>query len=260
VTGIEPDRGDAVHVVLRKEDLDPARLPGKTVVVVDILFATTSIIAALDHGAGAVYPARDAHEARSLAARLQEPSPLLAGEHMFRFIDGFVSPLPQSLCGHVRPGAGVVYATTNGTVALRACEGAGRVLVGSLINAGATVRALHGDDAGSIIILCAGTAGEFNLEDFFGAGCLVDRIAAAQPDKRLTDAALAARELYRANEAGDMLRASMVGRLMHQWGVDHEVGFAARIDRSAVAGELRGERIETLNGPASPAGTRAPRG
>ena len=42
-----PDR--KVHVVLRKEDLDPERLAGKIVMVIDTLFATTTIVTALAH-------------------------------------------------------------------------------------------------------------------------------------------------------------------------------------------------------------------
>jgi len=37
-----------VHVLTKKEELDSVRLPGKVVVVLDIIFATTTMVAALD--------------------------------------------------------------------------------------------------------------------------------------------------------------------------------------------------------------------
>ena len=40
-----------IHVLLKKEELDSQRLPGKVVIVLDILFATSSIVAAMAHGA-----------------------------------------------------------------------------------------------------------------------------------------------------------------------------------------------------------------
>ena len=40
-----------VHVLTKKEELDSVRLPGKVVVVLDIIFATTTMVAALAHGA-----------------------------------------------------------------------------------------------------------------------------------------------------------------------------------------------------------------
>ena len=40
-----------VHVLFRRQDLDMVRLEGKTVIVLDILFATSTMIAALADGA-----------------------------------------------------------------------------------------------------------------------------------------------------------------------------------------------------------------
>ncbi|MDZ7843011.1 MAG: 2-phosphosulfolactate phosphatase [Gammaproteobacteria bacterium] len=241
-----PRDGPTIHVLFRKEDLDPARLAGKTVVVVDILFATTSIIAALECGASVVHPARDPDEALDLSTRLGVRAPVLAGESHFQFIDGFVQPTPLALCRHVKPRDTLIYSTTNGTVALRACAGARRVLVGALINTGATVRALDLGRDDTVIILCAGTAGAFNMEDFYGAGCLVQRIAAQYPGGRMTDAALAALDYFEASDAGSVLRRSMVGRLMLEWELEAEVDFAARIDASEVAAELRDDLVLAL--------------
>jgi hypothetical protein len=53
-----------IHVLLKKEELDAQRLPGKTVVVLDILFATSSIVAALAHGAAEVIPRSTARRRR----------------------------------------------------------------------------------------------------------------------------------------------------------------------------------------------------
>ena len=43
---------DKIHVLFRKEDIDPSKMTGKIVVVLDILFATTTIV----KGDGAVAP------------------------------------------------------------------------------------------------------------------------------------------------------------------------------------------------------------
>lgn len=238
--------GPTVHVLTRKEELDSSRLAGKTVVVVDVLFASTSIVAALDSGIPVVYPARDADEARDLARQMSLRNPVMSGEAMFRFIDGFAPPTPLALAEHLPGHDALVYTTTNGTVALRACSAARRVLVGALINADATVNAIDPKDGNTVLILCAGTAGAFNLEDFYGAGCLVDRLARAQPDRQLTDAALAARDCFRASDAASALQRSVVGRLMHEWDLDHEVDFAARIDACHLAAGLHDGRIEPI--------------
>lgn len=246
MTESREDDGPTVHVLFRKEELDPDRARGKIIIVVDVLFATTSIIAALEAGAAAVYPARHPDEALVLSRQPQLRNALLAGEADFRFIDGFLQPTPLALARHIETGDDLIYATTNGTVALRACAGARRVLVGSLTNAGATAAALDPVRGDTVIILCAGTSGTFNLEDFYGAGCLVQRIAAAYPGCRLTDAALAAGDCFAAAEPGDLLRRCLVGRLMLEWGLDAEVDFAARTDASTLAAELRDDHVRAL--------------
>ena len=48
-----------IHVLTRKEELDSVRVTGKVVVVLDILFATTTMVSALAHGALEVVPVTD---------------------------------------------------------------------------------------------------------------------------------------------------------------------------------------------------------
>ena len=60
-----------LHVLMKKEELDGQRLDGKVVIVLDILFATTTIVAALSAGATEVWPALDGDTARALAAQQQ---------------------------------------------------------------------------------------------------------------------------------------------------------------------------------------------
>ncbi|HEY7723965.1 MAG TPA: 2-phosphosulfolactate phosphatase, partial [Anaeromyxobacteraceae bacterium] len=105
-----------LHVLLTKEELDGERLPGKVVVVVDVLFATTSIAAALAHGAAEVVPALDAASARAEAASRPPGSWLLAGERDAVTLPGFADPTPLALLRLDLAGRALVYATTNGTV------------------------------------------------------------------------------------------------------------------------------------------------
>ena len=57
-----------IHVLLKKEELDRERLTGKTVIVLDVLFATSTLVAALGHGAAEVIPTLDGDAALRLAA------------------------------------------------------------------------------------------------------------------------------------------------------------------------------------------------
>ena len=72
-----------IHVLTRKEELDTVRMAGKVVVVLDILFATTTMVAALAHGAVEVVPVMDETAAKALiaAGRAPRPPELDAAEH-----------------------------------------------------------------------------------------------------------------------------------------------------------------------------------
>src|SRR5688500_4228123 len=133
------DLNHKVHVLTKKEELDSVRLPGKVVVVLDILFATTTMVTALAHGASEVVPVLDEVAARDYGSTLASGSFVLAGELYAETLQGFAHPAPLSLLEHGIAGKTVVYSTTNGTVAMAQCAGAARVYCGALLNAGAVV-------------------------------------------------------------------------------------------------------------------------
>lgn len=222
--------GPRIHVLYRKEDLEGFRLSGKVVIVLDILFATSTIVSALASGATDVIPTLDEWGARAKAAELPEGSFVASGELYAETIEGFVSPTPLALLAHGVSGRTLVYSTTNGTVALGHAAGAAHVYAGAMLNAQAVVdhvRSRHPDD--TVLIVCSGSAGSVNLEDMVGGGYFVELFARALGgEQELSDAALAALHLYRAVDPFDALMRSRVGRMMQERNLVHEVEYAAR--------------------------------
>ncbi|MCE5236008.1 MAG: 2-phosphosulfolactate phosphatase [Clostridiaceae bacterium] len=151
-------------------------LSNKTVIVVDVLRATTSIICAIKNGAKQVVPAADAGAAVAIASRLGGGC-VLAGERGGFKLNGFTlgnSPFefsPENVADR-----SVVFSTTNGTVAIHAVQDAKNVLIGAMINRTAVAkRALAlGED---IIIACAGTDGLVSADDICAAGAIADALA-----------------------------------------------------------------------------------
>src|ERR671937_668837 len=157
-----------VHVLTRKEELDSVRVAGKVVVVIDVLFATTTMVAALAHGALEVIPVLDEAAARAEDARRGAGSCILAGELYAETLPGFVHPAPLALIEHGVKDRSVIYSTTNGTVAMSLAAAARRVYCGALLNARALVEhiiAEHGRD--TVLLVCSGSGANFNFEDFY---------------------------------------------------------------------------------------------
>lgn len=222
-----------VHVLYRKEDLDHERLEGKVAIVLDVLFATSTIITALANGATEVIPTLDEAGARAEAQKHPEGSYVLAGELYAETLPGFASPTPLALLKENIAGRKLIYSTTNGTVALRQSSGADHVYAAALLNGEAVIRHVVRHHPGrTILIVCSGSMGMVNLEDLYGAGYLVDLLSATLDENAdFSDAALAARSLFRAEDAADCLMRARVGRMMVERNLVHEVHFAAGLSR-----------------------------
>src|ERR671914_2186758 len=91
------DLNHKVHVLTKKEELDGVRVPGKVVIVLDILFATTTMVTALAHRAKEVVPVLDEAAARLQAKELPQDSFVLAGELYAETLPGFAHPAPLAL-------------------------------------------------------------------------------------------------------------------------------------------------------------------
>ena len=154
----------------------------------------------------------------------------------------FVHPAPLALIEHGIKGKSVVYSTTNGTVAMTLSAGASRVYCGALLNAQRLVDHVLATHAGeTVLLVCSGSGNNFNFEDFYGAGCFVERFAARLgPSADVSDAARAARTVFRASELPQSLLDCRLGRMMTARGLRHEVEFACRTD--AFPGGARARR------------------
>jgi 2-phosphosulfolactate phosphatase len=237
-----------IHVLTKKEELDGVRVNGKVVIVLDIIFATTTMVAALAHGAAEVLPVLDEAAARARAKDLPADSYVLSGELYAETLKGFVHPAPLALVAHGVKGKSVIYSTTNGTVAMTLAAGAARVYCGALLNATRLVEhviAQHPRE--TVLIVCSGSGNNFNFEDFYGAGyfveCFGERLAGAAD---FSDAAKAARAVYRQARVPEALLDCRIGRMMASRGLAHEVEFACRLDAFPILPVLEGGKLRLL--------------
>lgn len=160
-------------------EVEPDELAGATVVVIDVIRASTTIIHALAAGAIEVRPFLEVDDARAVAKTLDETQGrdayLLGGERDAVVIEGF--DLGNSPCDYTPnrvAGRMLLFTTTNGTRAMMRCKAASQVLIGAFVNAEAMVRRLI--DRDRIVLLCAGTEGQESGDDLLFAGLLTDHL------------------------------------------------------------------------------------
>jgi 2-phosphosulfolactate phosphatase len=222
---------------------DIATLPKRdlsdvTCVVFDILRATSTMVTALANGALEIYPVRTIEEARALKKKM--PEAILGGERHGDPIEGFdVGNNPLEYTEF--PGRRIITTTTNGTVALRACEQAGRVIIGSLLNLNAVRDAVVKD--AKILLVCAGTFETFALEDAIAAGALASRLPAAE----LTDAArvcISSARHFKSPLEGLLVARNGAALLAKGW--RDQVEWCAQLSRFDVVGAMSGGIIQAI--------------
>ncbi|WP_409292841.1 2-phosphosulfolactate phosphatase [Peribacillus sp. SCS-37] len=221
-----------VHLLLKKEEIDKEKMQeNKLAVVFDILLATSTVTSALEFGAKEVIPVLNGSEAQLEAQGREKDSFVLVGEYQGKTIDGFLSPNPLELKEKIQ-GKTVILSTTNGTVALKNSSGANAVYAASILNSEAVANHILQDYKGeTIIVVCSGSSQEFNVEDFYGAGCFIDCLVRSCTDEvDLTDSAFAAHQFYKTNkEKGkNILKSSRVGQMLSQAGFEKEIEFVSQ--------------------------------
>jgi 2-phosphosulfolactate phosphatase len=236
-----------LHTWLMGAPPDGRDAAGACAVVVDVLRATSTVAAALDHGAACVIPRANVDEAFAARAELEGrgEEPLLGGERGGFKVPGFDlgnSPLEYE-AGRVT-GRPVVLCTSNGAAALERCRGGSRVYAASFVNAGATAAAVA-RGAEPVVLCCAGKEGAPSLEDVCCAGLLAASLLKVYPyeaDDATTMALLCWRN-YEADVPG-LLRTCNHGRYLAGLGFEKDLEFCSRVDVLPFAAAQRdGEKL-----------------
>jgi 2-phosphosulfolactate phosphatase len=238
-----------LDVLFTPASLTLAEVQGRTVFLIDILRATTSMCAALSSGAKAIIPVSSTEEALRLAQTIGSADVLLGGEKNCVRIDGFqLGNSPLEMTEAAVRGKTLIVSTTNGTKALLACHGAGAVYpacAGNLSLAAEKARETLQDEGGMLVV-CAGRDGAFSLDDAYTAGRLVSAALGGPRGRRgLNDAALASLDLVRryGENWERPLRRSRAGRELVRLGFADDVRACARLDAYPVLPTFSERRV-----------------
>lgn len=223
--------------------VEPADVADRTVVVVDVIRATSTIVTALANGARAVYPTVSTEDAIKLASSLGREDTLLCGERRGLKVEGFdLGNSPAEYTEETVGGSRLVMSTTNGTRAFVAAAGGDRVLAASFLNLSAVADAL--DETEDVVVICAGKEDRFSLDDAVCAGHLFRELEGRRGfDLETDDAAAAALHLARDLEPDEsFLRSTRAGAALVEVGLDSDLALCARRDVYPHAPEME-ERV-----------------
>ncbi|MGB4590254.1 MAG: 2-phosphosulfolactate phosphatase [Clostridiaceae bacterium] len=208
-----------------------------TVIVVDVLRATSVIITALSNGAKSVVPVTSVEEALSTKKKLE--GVVLGGERRAQKIEGFdLSNSPLEYKSEVIHDRNVVITTTNGTKAISKSSAASKIYIGGLLNAKAvSSKAIKNEK--DIIIVNAGTNGVFSMDDFITGGAIIDELLSEQ-DYELTDIAKTALVIYRSHkDIKSYIKEATHYKILVELGLEEDIDYCLQKDLFNIVPEYK---------------------
>jgi 2-phosphosulfolactate phosphatase len=219
-------------------------ISNSTVVIIDVLRATSTIATALYNGASAVIPVASVQQCIELG---KEVGGITAGERDGKVAEGLTygnSPFeyPRDFIG----GKILVLTTTNGTKLLHMAldSGAPEIITGSFPNLSAVCDYLIRSDR-NVLLGCAAWKDRVNMEDTLFAGAVINRIQ--QHFTIHCDSSKLAESLYR--EAGEDRYAFMKHReathyhRLTNYGLEKDIRYCLTADQANVLPVFRGDRL-----------------
>lgn len=224
----------SIDVCLTPELIHLYNLNDRTVVIVDILRATSCMVTAFANGAERIVPFANQDECRQMKSR----GYITSGERDGKKVEGFdKGNSPFEYMGNEVMGKKIAFTTTNGTQAIEKSKQAKEIIIGSFLNLSSIVKYLLFSH-NNILIVCAGWKGKVNLEDTLFAGALVEKLKNyIEPD---CDAPLAAQHLYnlaKDDMYGFLKQSSHVKRL-HRLNIQKDIEYCLTPDQYTVIPRL----------------------
>ncbi len=212
------------------------------VVVIDILRATSAMVAAFEQGVKDIIPVATVEEARRY---LGKPGYVAAAERDAQVVEGFeVGNSPLAFKSMDLKGKTIVISTTNGTQAIKTGREVKQLVIGAFLNLTVLTDWLMKQDE-NILLLCSGWRNKFSLEDSVFAGAVMDRLLESGKFGVEEDSSIASKYLYMAarDNLMSMLKAAPRRRRLQQLHLLEDVKYCLTPDQATVIPVLRNGRL-----------------
>lgn len=233
------------EVYLTSSNLTEDDVKDRTVVVIDVLRASSTITTALDNGARAVVAVPDMAQAAKIASNMDQSAYLLGGERDAAKIEGYhLGNSPLEYTQETVEGRTIIMNTTNGTLAITKARAGRHLLIGSFLNASRVVDFVR--EAGlDLTIVCAGRRNRVSLEDTLCAGLLLHRLWDGREPGLVSDTAHIAFTQY-ANDQDNLqakLRRCNHAQDLIAKGFEDDIDYCLQIDAVPVLPYYREQQL-----------------
>ncbi|MEO8398418.1 MAG: 2-phosphosulfolactate phosphatase [Ignavibacteriaceae bacterium] len=224
-----------INVFFTPLSVDELFFTGKTTVVIDVLRASSTIVAALQNGAKEIVPVSSVEFAVKVSGGMFGGQTLLGGERNTKKIEGFaLGNSPLEYTKDLVEGKTIVLYTTNGSKAIVKAKFSENLFICSFLNLPAVANhiiKLNKD----VEILCSGKSNNFSMEDSVCAGRLVAELQKLKEDIEITDSAKAAAALNRSfgKSVLKMLRETEHGKILIENNFESDIKYCSKFSFSS---------------------------
>ncbi|MFM7016462.1 MAG: 2-phosphosulfolactate phosphatase [Bacteroidota bacterium] len=220
-------------------------LSNATVVVIDVLRATSSMCVAFTQGVKSIVPVATIDE--SIAYK--QKGYLIGAERNGEMLEGFdIGNSPFSYMDGKVKGRDIALTTTNGTQAIAAAKNAKQIVVGSFLNLNALCQWLANQE-GNIVLLCSGWKNSVNMEDSLFAGAVVHHMRGDFEFTGLRDTAIIAERLYilAKDDLNGFLEESSHRNRLRKLNIDRDIEYCLTPNQAhVVPGIIDGVMVDLL--------------
>lgn len=238
-----------IDLIVSKKYIDEEYIRNKTVVVIDMLRATSVMVTALSNGAKNIIAVTKVEEAFERARyineeRLDSNLCILGGERNALKINGFnCSNSPLEYTESVVSGKTVIMTTSNGTAAINKSLTASNIIIGAMLN-GRAVAEKCVNIGQDVIIINAGTNDEFSMDDFICGGYIISEIMNKTDKCNLTDIAMASVDAYEYHpDIGSYICRAKHYNILQNLGLEADIKYCMQKSITEVVPFFKGEYI-----------------
>jgi 2-phosphosulfolactate phosphatase len=237
-----------LDVLFSPVQADELFFTGKTTVVIDVLRASSTIIAALSNGAKEVVPVGTIEFAVKVSGGIFGGQTLLGGERNTKKIEGFaLGNSPSEYSKEIVSGKSIVFYSTNGSRAIVKAKYSANLFICSFNNLDAVAKHLRKLNE-DVIILCSGNNNFLSLEDVVCAGMLISELSATGKNFVLTDSSRVAMTLFKSfgKNIPRLLAETDHGELLIDNGFEPDLKACAAINNTNVIPYYSGNVLKVL--------------
>jgi 2-phosphosulfolactate phosphatase len=213
------------------------------VVVIDVLRATSAIVAGISNGLKSIIPVASLEEAFEYKSK----GYIVAAERGGEIVEGFsFGNSPYSFLNPDLKNKTVVLSTTNGTRAITTPENK-IVVIGALVNYRAVSEWLLEQDK-NVLLLASGWRDKFNLEDTICAGAITDMLISGGKYTSNEDSSIAAKYIYQSavDNIFGYLKSSSHRRRLKRLNLNEDIKFCLTPNQFDIVPILKGNEIVAI--------------